>query len=323
MKRSYLSIGAAVVTVAAAAAVATIAAAGERKLVEGIVVRVNDRILTVADMRKRVAERAAESGAPVAPEDYPQVVSEAADDLCVLERAVELKIEVSDEEVSESVKNLREQNKVPTDEQFEQMLKSLGMSVAQLRERMHDQMLINRALGKEMGQMAITDEELRQRYERDKQNFGVPEQVHLQHLVFPVGAASGDEERARADAQRLVAAARSGTDFATLIKQETDSGAASGGDLGTVAVPDLRSEVRDAVAGLKPGQVADPFVSAAGVQVVRLVERIPAGFKPFADVAEELRRREMDQRYRAKMHTVVDDLKKRYIVEVHPELFQP
>jgi peptidyl-prolyl cis-trans isomerase SurA len=315
MKRWILFIGAAV---AAATAVA-----GERKLVEGIVVRVNDRILTVADMRKRLAERAAETGAAVPPEEYPRLVAEATDDLCVIERAIELKVEVTDEEVNESVKNLRDQNKIESDEQFEQTLRTMGMSLEELRARMHDQILINRALTREMGSLPITEEELRQRYEHEKSNYGVPEKVHLQHLVLPVGGATGDEERVLAQAQRLVAAARTGADFGALLKQETEHSGASGGDLGTVAVPDLRPEVRDAVAKLKAGEIADPFTSPAGVHVIRLIERIPAGFKPFAEVADDLRQREMADRYRNKMHSVVDDLKKRYVVEVHPELFTP
>jgi parvulin-like peptidyl-prolyl isomerase len=315
MKRRLLFV---VGAIAAAAAVAA-----ERQLVEGIVVRVNDRILTVADMRKRVTERTAETGAPMLPEDYPRLVAEAADDLCVLERAIELKVEVADEEVTESLKGLREQNRIESDEQFEQTLKGMGMTLEQLRSRMHDQMLINRALSRELGTLPITEEELRQRYERGRDAYAVPEQVHLQHLVFPTGAGAGDEERGRAQGQRLVAAVRSGSDFAVLLKQETESGAASGGDLGTVAIPDLRPEVRDAVAALKAGEIADPFVTAAGVHVVRLVERIKAGVKPFADVVDDLRQREMADRYRAKMRSVVDDLKKRYVVEVHPELFTP
>jgi peptidyl-prolyl cis-trans isomerase SurA len=318
MKRCLLLASAIAAAVAAVAAVAA-----ERQLVEGIVVRVNDRILTVADMRRRINERAAESGARVSPDAYPQLVADAADDLCVLERAIELKVEVTDEEVTESLKGLREQNKIETDEQFDQVLRSMGMTPDQLRTRMHEQMVINRALSREIGSVQITEEELRQRYEREKATFGLPERVHLQHLVLAVGPAPGDRERARSEAQRLVAAVRNGSDFAVLLKQETDSGAATGGDLGTVAVPDLRPEVAAAVNGVKPGELADPFVTNAGVHVVRLVERFPPSYKPFADVVDELRQREMAERYRTKMRTVVDDLKKRYIVETHPELLTP
>jgi peptidyl-prolyl cis-trans isomerase SurA len=300
---------------------AAAAIASERTLVEGIVVRVNDRILTVADMRKRASERAAETGTPVPPADYPQLVKEAADDICMLERAIELKIEVTPEEISDSIKSLREQNRFENDEQFDQALKSMGMTLEELRNRMRDQMLINRVLSREMGNVPITEEELRQRYEREKSNYSVPERVHLQHLVFSVGA--GDEARVRASAQRLVQAARNGSDFSALLKQEVADGAASGGDLGVVALTDLRPEVRSAVATMKPGEISDPIVSPAGLHVVRLLERIPPGFKPFAEVSDELRQREMADRYRTKMHSVVDDLKKRYVVEVHPELFTP
>jgi parvulin-like peptidyl-prolyl isomerase len=251
------------------------------------------------------------------------MVEEAADDLCLLERAAELKIDVPEEEISEQLKGLREQNKIETDEQFEQTLRSMGLTVDQLRARLRDQMLINRVMSREVGNVPITEEELRQRFAREQDNYRVPEQVQLEHLVFPIGLEQGDAGRTLARAQQLVAAVRSGRDFAAVLKEETESGAATGGDLGKVAIPDLRPEVRDAVAKLNAGQVADPFRTPAGVHVVRLVARTPAGVKPFSEVTTELRQREMAERYRSKMHSVVGDLKKRYIVEVHPELFKP
>ena len=57
-----------------------------RELVEGIVVRVNDHILTVADMRNRVREKEAEPGAAVPTEMYAMLVGEAADEQVLLER---------------------------------------------------------------------------------------------------------------------------------------------------------------------------------------------------------------------------------------------
>jgi parvulin-like peptidyl-prolyl isomerase len=309
-------------TALAAALVAPFATA-ERQVIEGIVVRVNDRILTVADMRKRAAERAAETGAPVTPAMHAGLVTEAADDLCLLERATELKLEISEDEVNAQLNGLRQQNRIETDEQFEQTLRSMGLSVELLRTRMRDQMLISRVMQREVGNIPVTEEELRQRYAREQAQFAVPEHVRLEHLVFAVGSEREDLERAMARARQLVAAVRTGRDFAAVLKEETEAGNATGGDLGSVAVPDLRPEVRDAVAGLKNGEVADPFNSPAGVHVVRLVERVPAGVKPFSEVAAELRNREMDDRYRTRVRGVVDDLKKRYVVEVHPELFTP
>jgi len=138
--------------------------------------------------------------------------------------------------------------------------------------------------------------------------------------VFSVGAEKGDDDSKLAAARRLVAAARSGGDFKALVQAEVDAGHGTGGDLGTVLTADMRGEVRDVVAKLKAGEISDPFTSPAGVHIVRLLERIPPTVKPFNDVEEELRQRELSDRYRSHLSSVVTELKKRYVLEVHPEL---
>ncbi|MGD1146496.1 MAG: peptidyl-prolyl cis-trans isomerase [Thermoanaerobaculaceae bacterium] len=295
-------------------------AGGERRLVEGIVVRVNDRILTTADIRQRANERLAQTGKAVPTEQYPEFIQDTADELCMLERAEELKLEVSSEELNGAIQELREQNHVADDAALEAALHGMGMTLDGLRARIHDNMLVNRLLRKEVGDLPITEEELRQRYEREKKEFMIGERVHLEHIVFSIGPERGDEELELAAARRMVAATRSGGEFKTLVQKEVATGHGTGGDLGTVQTTDMRPEVRDVVAKLKPGEASDPFISPAGVHVVRLVERIPPMAKPFSEVEEELRQRELSDRYRSHLASVVTELKKRYVVEVHPEL---
>jgi parvulin-like peptidyl-prolyl isomerase len=296
------------------------APAANRQLVEGIVVRVNDRILTTADIRQLAAERSAETGRPFPSSAYPNLVQEAADELCMLERAAELKLEVSDEEVNASLKQLRIQNNVPDEATFEKMLTDMGLTLQDLKTQLRDSILVNRLLRREVGDLPITEEELRQRYARETDQFMIGERVHLEHIVMPVAPDGSDLDAKLAAAHRLVAAARSSGDFKALVKNEVDASHGSGGDLGTLLVTDLRPEVRDAVAKLKPGEVSDPFTSSAGVHVVQLVERIPPTVKPFEQVEEELRNRELGERYHQHLAAVVAELKKRYVVEVHPEL---
>jgi parvulin-like peptidyl-prolyl isomerase len=296
------------------------APAANRQLVEGIVVRVNDRILTTADMRQRAAEHSAETGRPFPSSAYPDLVQEATDELCMLERAAELKLEVSDEEVNASLKQLRIQNNVPDEATFEKMLTGMGLTLQDLKTQLRDSILVNRLLRREVGDLPITEEELRQRYAREKDQFMIGERIHLEHIVMPVAPDGSDLDAKLAAAHRLVAAARSSSDFKALVQQEVEAGHGSGGDLGTLLVTDLRPEVRDAVAKLKPGEVSDPFTSSAGVHVVQLVERIPPTVKPFEQVEEELRNRELAERYHQHLAAVVAELKKRYVVEVHPEL---
>jgi len=309
------------------AAVFTLAAvtawADGRQVVDGIVVRVNDRIITVTGMRARAAEHAAERGQPVPVEAYPALVQEAADELCLLERGVELKIEVPDQEIDAALQQLKEQNRVPDDETFTRMLRDLGLSLPRLRQRLHDNIMVNRVLSREVGELPITEEELRQRYERDKEKYAVTERFALEHIVYPVAPDRSDLQLKLARARRLVAAARAGGSFLELVAQETALGDATGGDLGALVLADLRAEVRDVVAAMKPGEISEPFVSGIGVHVGRLREKIPASYRPFGEVEEELRNRELDERYRNRLRGVVDGLKTRYVVVLHPELFTP
>ncbi len=150
---------------------ATAAAAAEPHLVEGIVVRVNDRILTTTDIRDRANERAAETGKPVTPDQYPEMIQEAADEMCMLERANELKLEVSSEELNAAIQQLREQNHVPDDAAFEKTLHDLGLTLEGLRARVRDNILVSRLLKHELGDLPITEAELRQRFEREKDKF--------------------------------------------------------------------------------------------------------------------------------------------------------
>ncbi len=299
---------------------ATAAAAAERHLVEGIVVRVNDRILTTTDIRDRAKEQAAETGKPVAPDQYPALIQEAADEMCMLERANELKLEVSSEELNAAIQQLREQNHVSDDEAFERQLHDLGLTVEGLRTRVRDNILVSRLLKHELGDLPITEAELRQRFDREKDKFTIGERVHLEHIVLPVAADKSDEAATLAAARRLVAAARAGGDFKALVQQEVKAGRATGGDLGIVLVTDMRSEVRDAIAKLKTGEISEPFESPAGVHVVQVIERIPPAVRPFKEVEDELRESELAERYRAHLSSVVAELKKRYSVETHPEL---
>lgn len=292
----------------------------EKELVEGIVVRVNERILTTRDFARRVREKSAETGRLPDVAEYSQILEEAVDDMCFLERAGELKVEVDDEEVDASIKQLREQNQVTDEAAFEQTLTSMGLTLSGLKARMRDTLTINRMLSREIGPLSVTEAELQQRYERDKDSYRIPEGVRLEHCIFNVGPDEGAEQQALDEATRLVAAVRSGQEFSKLVSEQVAAGTARGGDLGVVRMPDLRQELASAVATMKPGDISDPIKTASGVHVFRLTERIAASYKPFAEVVDELRRREIDDRYRSRMSGVVEGLKKRYVVETHPEL---
>jgi len=199
------------------------------------------------------------------------------------------------------------------------MLRSTGLTAEQLRTRVRDTLLVRRVLGREMGTSPITEEELRQLYEREKDSFMIGERLQLEHFIVPLAVDGSDRAAKRAQLERLAAAARAGNNFAALVAEEIAAGHGTGGDLGEVLVSDLRPEVRHAAENLSEGEISAPFESAAGLHIVRLVKRFPAAPKAFEGVVDLLRDREMGKRYRDKLSGVVSGLKERYVVETHAE----
>ena len=90
-------------------------------------------------------------------------------------------------------------------------------------------------------------------------------------------------------------------------------------DLGAIPVEDLRRELREVLDPLEEADLTAPALSPAGVQVLRLVKRIPAGYQPFEEVESTIRRREMERLFEAQRTGFVEELKKNYLVEVHDD----
>jgi tetratricopeptide (TPR) repeat protein len=72
-------------------------------------------------------------------------------------------------------------------------------------------------------------------------------------------------------AQQIVSRLNKGEDFADVARKESiDSTAADGGSLGTVAISSLRPELRDALAGLGPGQISPIVKSPLGFAILKV-----------------------------------------------------
>jgi len=84
-------------------------------------------------------------------------------------------------------------------------------------------------------------------------------------------------------------------------------------------VEDCRADLTQALEGLSDGGVTEPLPVPGGLQVIRLVRRIPEGYQPFEDVLPELRRKKSAESYESQTRGLVEKLRKEYLVEVHEE----
>jgi len=307
-----------VILVIALMAMAVVVQAGDRILLEGPLIRVNDRIVTVTEFIERVRQELIQVQQQPTSEELHQFVEmllkEVVNELVLMERATEKRLVVDDQMVDQAIANLREENNLQDDEAWEQALESSSLSVEGLRERYRRTIMLQRAVQGEVRPVEITEEELRQQYEENKDDYLVPAMVELEQVFIPVDDDAGLAQAERM-AQGMVSRVREGAD----LKAEATLAGAELQDLGEIPVDDCRADLVQALEGLDDGAITDPIPVPGGIQVIRMVRRIPEGYQPFEDVSQALRRQRSAESYESQTRGLVEKLRAEYLVEVHEE----
>jgi peptidyl-prolyl cis-trans isomerase SurA len=296
-----------------------LAIAADRILLEGILVRVNDRVMTVSDFRERLEVELSQLPERPSPDELENFVREvfvaAVDEMVLLERAREKKLTINDEMIDEAIENLKKENNLEDEEAYEAALASAGITEEMLRDRYRQNMLLQRAVQSEIKPSEITEQEVRQRYDEDIEQFRVPAKVELEQVFFAIASDGSNRSEVKRIAQGVVDRVRSGND----LRAEATLAGADMQELGGIPVDDLRPVIADALEGLEDGDVTDPVDTAGGFLVVRLIRRIPEGYESFEDVQELIRRRISQEVYRDQTQGMVERLKNVYMVEIYED----
>ena len=107
-------------------------------------------------------------------------------------------------------RRLKQQYGIQTDQEFEESLKKSGMSRVEMEARLRDTLIANKVFAHELrSREDLTDRELRERYDREKEHYRLPERAHLRAIIVarpenPAGVAA-----AQARAEELANQARS------------------------------------------------------------------------------------------------------------------
>jgi peptidyl-prolyl cis-trans isomerase SurA len=294
--------------------------AGERVVMEGILVRVNDRIVTVSEFSERVRQELAQLPNPPSTDEemrefVEMLLNEIVNELVLLERADEKRVTVQDEMLDRAIEGLREENNLLDDEAWEQALASSGITEDILRERYRKTMVLQSAVQGEVRPVEITEEELRLQYEQNKDQYKVPAKVKLEQVFVPDSGDSSGSTEVLMRSRGMVERVREGAD----LKAEATLAGADFQELGEIPVDDCRPDLRRAIEPLDDGQITDPLTVPGGFQIIRLVARIPAGYQDFDEVVDGIRRQRSAETYQQQTRGMVERLKQEYLVEVNDE----
>jgi peptidyl-prolyl cis-trans isomerase D len=117
----------------------------------------------------------------------------------------------------------------------------------------------------------VSDQQLNERYERDKATYIQPETRRASHILIALDGAT-DDAKAAAQAKDLYARIKAGGDFAALARQfskDTES-AAKGGALEWMSREGQVKEFTDKLFAMKEGEVSEPVKTQFGYHIIRM-----------------------------------------------------
>jgi peptidyl-prolyl cis-trans isomerase SurA len=144
------------------------------------------------------------------------------------------------------------------------------------------------------------------------------ERVHARHVLLQAAIKPADEERARKKALTVRDSLLKGADFAAMAKRFSmdTSTKDSGGYLGDVAVPNLPPSFREALTGLREGEVSVPLKGEAGYYVFKLGGRVPEREYRFDEIKEDLKKIVLNQKLRDAYDRWLERIRKNVNIEV-------
>ena len=254
------------------------------RLADHIVAVVNQELVTNAEVQQRVAAaraEAARAGARLPSDDQlrRQVLESMIDERAQLTHARDSGLHVEDPELDRAVANVAQQNRL-TLPQLRERLQREGIDFQRFRSNIRDQILLERVREREVqSRIKISDGEI-DTLLAGRASGVAPPDYNVAQLLVSVPESAGEAEVAerRAIAEKALARAKSGDDFAKLVGELSDGAKDNGGALGLRSADRLPDLFVVAVTPLRAGDVAPQLVkSGAGFHVLKLLERRDGG----------------------------------------------
>jgi len=269
----------------------TFAQEGELQVIDEVIAQVNDDIITLSSLKFEIRQRIeALKQNGMTEQQATDEVAKHRDDLIatlineklLLQKGKEL--EMSDKveaEVNRRMLDVAKDQGIPTMEKLYEAMRQSGVSPEEMRGTMRAEIMKQAVMEQEVDAklyFGFTMPELRTYFDAHKDKFRKPETVKLSEIYL--GLAGRDEAQVKAKAQQLVAQLRGGADFKKVAganSEREDKGKRvapeTGGYVGLFEVPNLRTDIADALKGVKAGTVSEPVKTSDGYQIFRVDER--------------------------------------------------
>ena len=305
---------AAILTMALLAGLATGAGA---KIVERIIARVNNEIITQRTydqekekLRQQLAQEY--SGAELEAqfrEQSKDLLRDLIDQSLMVQKAKDLDINV-ETDVVKQLDDIRKKNNLATLEDLETEVGKQGLNYEDFKDQIRRNLLMREVIGREVGsRIQLSREDARKYYDAHKNEFKSPGMVRLGQILISTEKRKPEEAEKRAN--EALAELKAGQRFAEVAKKYSEGPSAEqGGDVGFMKEGTLAPDIAAAVAKLDVNEFTNPIQTRYGFIILKVLERYSSGIPKFEEVEQRVNEVLYDQAMQPRLREYMSQLRK-------------
>lgn len=276
-----------------------------------IVAVINNDAVTSIQLDKALA-LAVQTGTP-AIDERRQVLESLIEESLIKQRAEEVGLTVSADEVEAAVQDVLRQNRL-TKEQLDAALTQQGVTPDDYRQNLRRQIVRFKLIGRDVqGLVDVSNREIQDYYSANSAAYRATPTIELQHLSFPLTGQDLKVQQNRGYTART--ALLSGQDFASVLATVAQQGGA-GSEMGTIDLEDLTPAIAAVVKDLPVGGVSELINSEEALHLFVVTSRSAGKVRALDEVREEIRNKLAEQKRSTAVKDWLDGLKKRAHIDV-------
>jgi peptidyl-prolyl cis-trans isomerase SurA len=308
---------------------ATPPAAG--KVVEDIVARINDQIVTQSDYDRAAEQLESEARQQAVPaqqleQKKADLLRDLIDQQLLLSKGKELGV-TGETELIKRLDDIRKQNHLDSLEDLEKAAQQQGVSYEDFKANIRNGIITQEVVRNEVGRhITMSPGDVQRYFKQHESEFAQPESVNLNEILIPTpgkaateGADAADVAAAQAQAEALVAKLTAGAKFDDLAKPNpADPNAPKSVPLGEFHRGMLAKEIEDKAFALNAGQNTQPIRTKQGFIILQATEHSPGGDASFKQVEPQVEEALFLEQMQPKLREYLTKLREEAYVELKP-----
>ncbi|WP_345490895.1 peptidylprolyl isomerase SurA [Orbus sasakiae] len=246
------------------------------RVVESVVAVVNNNVILESDVNDMLKNIKATTDPKNLPDDATlkhQIIERLIIENLILQQASKSKITVSDEELTETIRNIAKENGMTLDE-LRGYLSSVGVSYSSYRDKMRTDMMIDHTRMNEVRQrITISDKEVEDLANTIAKQPTNNREINISHILIsiPENPTKKQLDDATAKAKDVITRLQKGESFAKLAASySNDDNALKGGSMGWHKLNELPSIFEERLVRAQKGDIIGPLRSGVGYHILKV-----------------------------------------------------